>query len=195
MAAEVGGGDSGGKKGKAKKGRGKKPNPRIDMTPMVDLGFLLLTFFVLTTTMSTPKSMPVVMPDKVENKDDKDQQTKVAESKVLILILGERDRIYYYQAIDPTDKKAKADVKMTGYGKDGVVKAVFEHRKAVAEKWGKEDEAIILIKPADFSVYKNFVDILDEMNVTHQKKYAVVEVTKAELELVADYKKNEKLED
>jgi biopolymer transport protein ExbD len=194
MAAEVGGGESGGKKGKAKKGRGKKPNPRIDMTPMVDLGFLLLTFFVLTTTMATPKSMPVVMPDKTDSKDEK-EQTKVAESKVLILILGEKDRVYYYRAVDPTDKKEKADVKMTSYGKNGVVKAIFEHRQGVAEKWGKEDEAIVLIKPADFSVYKNFVDILDEMNTTHQKKYAVVPVTKAELDLIADYKKNENLED
>ncbi len=203
MAAEVGGDSGGGKKGKTKKGRGKKATPRIDMTPMVDLGFLLLTFFVLTTTMATPKSMPVVMPEK----DDVTQEDKpkIAASKVLILMLGDKDRIYYYQPVDGDEEvqaagrrgrqavKESISLNTTGYGTEGIRKVIFETRKKVDEKWGKKDEMIVLIKPMDVSTYKNFVDILDEMSITQQARYATVEASKEEIDLIEDYKKAEGL--
>jgi len=92
MAAEVGG-DSGGKK-KGKKGRKGKKMPRIDMTPLVDLGFLLLTFFILTTTMSTPTTMPVVVPPKIKEKDkDKVDPPKIQESRLFTILLGKNDRV------------------------------------------------------------------------------------------------------
>ncbi|MCS7086328.1 MAG: biopolymer transporter ExbD, partial [Bacteroidia bacterium] len=95
MAAEVGGDGGGGKKKKQKKGRKKRSMPRIDMTPMVDLGFLLLTFFVLTARLSTPTVMPVVVPaDKDPNEKEQD---KVSEEKILNLILTGKDRIYWYK--------------------------------------------------------------------------------------------------
>ena len=76
MAAELGG--DGGGKHKGGKPKGKKQSTRIDFTPMVDLGFLLITFFMLTTTMSKPQTMEVNLPSKEKVKQD--DQTKVAES-------------------------------------------------------------------------------------------------------------------
>src|SRR6185295_15634371 len=87
-------------KGKGKKRggvRAKKMSTRIDMTPMVDLGFLLVTFFILTTTMSKPKAMQIVMPDK-EVKDST-QMSKVRESEAMTILLGSNDRVFYYYGI------------------------------------------------------------------------------------------------
>jgi biopolymer transport protein ExbD len=187
MSAEVGGGgDSRGKKGK--KSHKKQHSTRIDMTPMVDLGFLLLTFFVLTTTMATPKSMPIVLPE--VPKPDAPKPDKIAEGKVLHLLLDKDDKIYYYQGVaaDAVANEGGAaeqlEFKQTNYSKDGIRKVIFEYRQKVDAKYGK-NEMIILIKPTDVSRYKNVVDILDEMNITVQKKYALVEVAKEEIELIA----------
>ena len=98
MAAELGG-DGGGKHKKGGKPKGKKQSTRIDFTPMVDLGFLLITFFMLTTTMSKPTTMEVNLPSK--EKVNQEDQTKVAESSAITVILGESDKIYYYEGNTP----------------------------------------------------------------------------------------------
>ena len=98
MAAELGG-DGGGKHKKGGKPKGKKQSTRIDFTPMVDLGFLLITFFMLTTTLSKPTTMEVNLPSK--EKVNKEDQTKVAESSAITVILGEADKIYYYEGNTP----------------------------------------------------------------------------------------------
>src|SRR5690606_17756442 len=100
MAELSGGGDSGKKKGG--KVRAKKASTRIDMTPMVDLAFLLLTFFVMTTTLNKPQAMQVTMPDKPK---EGDEQPQVNERNVLTLVLGENDKIYWYMGI--TDPKVE----------------------------------------------------------------------------------------
>ncbi len=192
MAAEVGGGESRGKKGKKK--RGKKGNPYIDMTPMVDLGFLLLTFFVLTTTMSTPTTMPVVVPPKIdEQQKEQIDEPKIAASKVLHLILDEDNKIYWYQGSEEDVENAEGtsiELNQTGYSANGIRAVVKEIRQKVAQKWGKPDELIILIKVTDKAKYKNFVDILDEMNILEQKKYMLVEPSEEELKMVDEYKKS-----
>lgn len=190
MAAEVGGGESRGKKGK-KKGRKPKSKPYIDMTPMVDLGFLLLTFFVLTTTMSTPTTMPVVVPPKIEEEQKKQiDEPKIAASKVLHLLLDENDKIYWYQgAEDETEEGSNIELNQTDFSKNGIRKIIKEVREKVAQKWGSPKELIILIKVTDKAKYKNFVDILDEMNILEQKKYMLVEPTPEELEMIENYKK------
>ncbi len=192
MAAEVGGGESRGKKGK-KKGR-KKGSPYIDMTPMVDLGFLLLTFFVLTTTMSTPTTMPVVVPPKIdEQQKEQIDEPKIAASKVLHLILDDNNKIYWYQGAEEDVENAEGtniELNQTGYSAKGIRAVIKEIRQKVAQKWGKPDELIILIKVTDKAKYKNFVDILDEMNILEQKKYMLVEPSEEELKMVEDYKKS-----
>src|SRR5688572_25198509 len=87
-------GESGHKKGPGVK-KAKKLSTRVDMTPMVDLGFLLITFFIFTTTMSTPTTMDLIMP---EDKDDT-KVTEVKQSGSLTILLGKADQVYYYEGI------------------------------------------------------------------------------------------------
>ncbi len=157
--AEVQQGGGGGKK-KGGKVRAKKMSTKIDMTPMVDLAFLLLTFFLLTTTFNKPKTMEVNMPDKVE---DEDQQTKINERDILNLVLAENDKIYWWIGLEPP-------VNTTNYSKDGVRKLVLEQTRA-------NPKMMVLIKPKDDSRYENMVNILDEMDITNTKRYAIVDYT------------------
>src|SRR6185312_9616448 len=90
---DSGGGDSGHKKGPGVK-KAKKLSTRVDMTPMVDLGFLLITFFIFTTTMSTPNTMKLTMPKEEKNKED---QTEVKESGALTILLGKDNEVFYYE--------------------------------------------------------------------------------------------------
>src|SRR5688572_27220025 len=96
--AEVSGGGGGGHKKGGGKVRMKKQSTKIDMTPMVDLAFLLLTFFILTTTFNKPKTMEVNMPDKVQ---DEKEQTKVNENDILNLVLAEDNKIYWWIGLTP----------------------------------------------------------------------------------------------
>jgi len=181
MAAEVGG-DSGGKKKKGKKGRSKKMNPRIDMTPMVDLGFLLLTFFVLTTRMSTPTTMPVVVP--ADRLDSDPPQDPVSEKKVLNLIISGADRVYHYQGIE------NVELNQTNYDAQGIRKVLQKKAKEIAampEFRNEEDPMIVLIKMTDDATYQNMVDILDEMSITEQKRYMLIDIEKEEVGFILDY--------
>ena len=93
MASIEGGGDTGHKKGPGVK-KAKKLSTRVDMTPMVDLGFLLITFFIFTATMSSPKTMDLNMPKDSEKKED---ETKVKQSGALTIMLGKGDKVYFYE--------------------------------------------------------------------------------------------------
>jgi len=176
MSAEVGGGEKRGKKGKK---RTKKMNPRIDMTPMVDLGFLLLTFFVLTTTLATPTAMPIIIPAKVDNNDP--PPDKIASSKVITLLVGEKDRIYWYQGTE------NPEMQLNDF--TNIRHTIFEKRKICEQKFpNQKDPFIVIIKITDKANYKNVVDILDEMTITSQKKYALVEPTAVEIEMLEKYR-------
>jgi biopolymer transport protein ExbD len=165
--AEIQGGGGGGKK-KGGKVRAKKASTKIDMTPMVDLAFLLLTFFILTTTFNKPKTMEVNMPDKV---DKPEEQTKVNEKDILNIVLSENNKIYWYIGLTPP-------VEQTGYGKEGVRKVLLEQNAA-------NPKLMVLIKPEDKSKYENMVDILDEMEITNTKRYAIVEYTPDDKTIIA----------
>ncbi len=156
----------GGKKGA--KIRSKKTSTRIDMTPMVDLAFLLLTFFVMTTTLQKPQTMEITMPE-----DDDKEPPKVNERHVLTLVMGANDKIYWYIGItDP-------EVKVTNFSSTGIRKLLLEKKKEIPK-------LIVLIKSMDDSKYKNMVDILDEMNINSIQRYAIVDVTKTDKELIKD---------
>jgi biopolymer transport protein ExbD len=162
--------DSGGKGGKK---RAKKSSTKIDMTPMVDLAFLLLTFFMLTTTFSKPTVMQVTMPVK-EKEPEKDPQVLKA-SDAFTVLLGENNKVYYYEGL--LDATTKPELKLTSYDANGIRKTLLDRRRA-------RPTTVVLIKPDDKSNYKNMVDILDEMNITDQKKYALVDISKADQELI-----------
>ena len=166
--AEISQGGGGGKKdGKV---RSKKSSTKIDMTPMVDLAFLLLTFFMLTTTFNKPQTMEITMPEKL--KED-DKQTEVNEKKVVTLILGDNDKVYWYHGI--TDPK----VEVTDFSPNGIRKVLLTQNSQIPGM-------ILLIKPSPESRYKNMVDILDEMNITNMQRYALVKITSTDKELVKE---------
>ena len=110
--------------------KGKKLSTRIDLTPMVDLGFLLITFFMYTTTMSKPKTMEINMPYKDENIKE-EEQSKVKSSTVITVLLSKDHRIYYYEGIgdDPT-KPPQLNVTYFKQ-KDGIRDVIINKKKTV----------------------------------------------------------------
>jgi len=178
IAQDSGGGKKGGKV------RSKKMSTRIDFTPMVDLGFLLITFFMLTTTLAKPQIMALVMPDKDLKKEDVEP---VKESKVLTLLLGANDKVYFYEGItNPT-------LDSTDYSAEGLRKTILSKMDKVKGQWGDEDYEDfrtkepkkgsfinVLIKPTKESRYKNLVDVLDEMSVTKVRYYVILDISDQE---------------
>jgi biopolymer transport protein ExbD len=162
----------GGKKGG--KVRSKKASTRVDLTAMVDLAFLLITFFMLTTTLSKPKAMDVTMPDKDEKTKD---QKPVAASRSMTILLGSNNKLEWF-----IGEPGKSQPTTEGYGKDGIRKTLIEKGKEVQQSTGKF--LVVLIKPSDKSNYKNVVDILDEMNITKIQSFAIVDILPSELELL-----------
>lgn len=142
---------------------------RIDMTPMVDLAFLLLTFFMLTTSFLTPYVMQVSMPEKVEN----NPQPTINVKKVLTLVLGEKDKIYWYAG------HAESPLKVTDFSREGV-------RKLLMEKNATVQGLYVFIKPTDESRYQNMVDIFDEMAITGIKRYSLSEMTPEDSKLMKE---------
>jgi biopolymer transport protein ExbD len=141
--------------------KGKKHSTRVDLTPMVDLGFLLITFFIFTTTVQQPTSMNLNMPKDTKNDQD---QTKVKESGSLTLLLGKQNVVYYYYGNDPSTMKT------TNY-KD--VRDIILKKK----KTTPADDLFIIIKPDKDATYKNAVNILDEMDINQIGRYAMVDPT------------------
>jgi biopolymer transport protein ExbD len=165
---------SGGGKHKGGKVRSKKASTRVDLTAMVDLAFLLITFFMLTTTLSKPKAMDLAMPDKDEKQVD---QLAVAASRSMTLLLGANNKVEWF-----IGEPGKSQPTTEGFGKNGLRKTLIEKGKEIQQTTGKF--MVVLIKPSDKSNYKNVVDTIDEMNITGVQSYAIVDILPAELELL-----------
>jgi biopolymer transport protein ExbD len=165
---------SGGGKHKGGKVRSKKASTRVDLTAMVDLAFLLITFFMLTTTLSKPKAMDLTMPDKDEKTKD---QLAVAASRSMTLLLGANNKVEWF-----IGEPGKSQPTTDNYGKNGLRKTLIEKGKEIQQTTGKY--MVVLIKPSDKSNYKNVVDVIDEMNITGVQSYAIVDIMPAELELL-----------
>lgn len=203
--------DDGGGHGKGKgKKRAKKTSARIDMTPMVDLAFLLLTFFVLTSTFSKPKTMEINYPAKPDPKDN----IKPPEIKNgLTLLLTKDNRIFYYKGefILPNDPKGRPATQLqeTDYSPNGLIKMLNElnkntieeikqleekakkkeipdstFKRMVLDAKGKKEALTVLIKTDDQATYKNFVDVVDELNLAMVGKYVTVDMMPQEYELL-----------
>ncbi|MBS4044181.1 MAG: biopolymer transporter ExbD [Chitinophagaceae bacterium] len=166
--------------GKHKKGpgvkKGKKLSTRVDLTPMVDLGFLLITFFIFTTTMSHPTAMNLYLP---KDTDKPEEQNKAKESGALTLLLGKDNNIFYYEGILAPDASNFKSSNF-GVGEDGI-RNVLLRKKATTNA----DDLVVVIKPTKECTYKNVVDILDEMKINVIKRYALVKIFDIENELVA----------
>lgn len=167
--AELNTGDDGG--GKGGKVRSKKQNSKVDLTAMVDLAFLLITFFMLTTTLSKPQSMSLGLPDK-DDDPNKNKDIKVDERRTMTIMMGENNKLVYYMGLLENPIAGPKDI---AYGKDGIRKELLSRKKSVIEYTGDKDKGIIvIIKPGKKSKYKNVVDILDEMAITGVGTYAIV---------------------
>ncbi len=162
--------DSGGDKGG--KVRSKKQSSKVDLTAMVDLAFLLITFFMLTTSLSKPQAMSLGLPDK--DPKEKVDDMKVDENRTMTILLGDNDQMYFYMGII----NAPMAPKLIAYGKDGIRKELIKRKKEVAaytaSKGKPEQGMIVIIKPGKKSNYKNVVDVLDEMAINSIPTYTIV---------------------
>jgi biopolymer transport protein ExbD len=145
--------------------RGKKTSTRIDMTPMVDLAFLLLTFFILTTTLTKLKAMEITMPE--ETRDS----IPVSEKHVLTLLLDAGDRVYWRQGIT-TEK-----LEQVTFSNQGIFNLLTSKNKEI-------DKMLVLVKATNKSRYKNIVDVVNELARAKIDRYCIVDITKEEEELI-----------
>jgi biopolymer transport protein ExbD len=145
--AEIIANEGGGKKGHGKQ-RAKKHSTHIDMTPMVDLMSLLITFFMLTTAFSKPKVMEIVLPEKADDKIvDTSKGPEIKADRTLNLLLTGDDKVYYYVGKPPmNDKDVEANpgrLIKTNYGADGIRKVVLKMNIALYEKVDSAKQEVI----------------------------------------------------
>jgi len=200
----------------AEKGGGKKRAKRIlphmDMTPMVDLMMLLITFFMLTTSMSKAKIMDITLPDKVTD-PEKQQAPKISASRTLNILLGPENKLYWYPgAVKPEEYNNLPPLMETDFSADGIRKLLLERNRALFKKINDFNQQVIkgeiritqdsvqgairqlkniddtgpivLIKAHKASTYGNFVDILDEMNICGIARYTFVDIAWYEEKMV-----------
>ena len=166
--AEVQVQEKGGKGGKGGKVRSKKQNTRVDMTPMVDLGFLLITFFMFTTTFSKPNVMDLGLPAKPkENQKPPDTEIKLSNS--ISILLGKDNKIFWHQ--QDNTSLTDATLNETSFDREGIRNV----RKQAKARAADVTKFTVIIKPTDDAVYRNFVDILDEMAITKSEQYGVTD--------------------
>ncbi len=163
-------GGGGHKKGPGVK-KSKKLSTRVDLTPMVDLGFLLITFFIFTTTMSQPTAMKLFLP---KDADKPEEQNKTKESGVLTVLLGKDNNVFYYEgqlAIDASNFKSSnfKDIR----------DEIIRKKQSTPEK-----DLMIIIKPSVECTYRNLVDMLDEMSINVIPRYAMVDIADVEFQLI-----------
>ena len=196
-------------KNDGKKGKQKKMTVRVDFTPMVDMNMLLITFFMLCTSLSKPQTMEISMPSKDQVTEA--EQTKVKASKAITLLLGEDDKIYYY--FGEPDYEHAESLQQTDYSPAGLRDILLERnfdvarqmkelklkklnkeiseddfKKQATEIKGSKEAPVVLIKATDDASYQNLVDALDEMQICNIGKYAIVDITDGDKFLIDNLK-------
>jgi biopolymer transport protein ExbD len=134
---------------------GKKATPRVDMTPMVDLMFLLVTFFILTTSISTPQAMDIAKPDKNEKLPE--NRLALKASKAMTILLGKNNKVAWYMGEAGTNAPTIESLSQ-------IDKAIKDNRK-VADASGIPGDFVVLVKPTSGSTFQNFVDMMDELEI------------------------------
>ena len=194
MSAEIQ--ESGNKKGG--KTKQKKMTVRVDFTPMVDMNMLLITFFMLCTSLSKPQTMEISMPSNDKNITE-DQQTKIKASTAITLLLDGKDKIFYYDG-EPKYNDYSS-LKETNYSADGLRAMLLGRNQAamakvkelkekklnmqiseadyldkVSEIKNGKDTPVVIIKATDDATYKNLIDALDEMQICNIGKYVITDI-------------------
>jgi biopolymer transport protein ExbD len=162
------------------KKRSKKMSTKVDMTPMVDLAFLLVTFFMLTTTMNKPKAMELIMPEKPKPGD---KIPEVKQSTVITVMPTKNNKVVYYEGLITTE--AQLTPLITDYASEGLRKILIEKKKKVDAQESEPDKMIAIIKPAEDCTYKNLVDTIDEMAIVGVKRYAITDLAPQEKQMLA----------
>jgi biopolymer transport protein ExbD len=152
--------------------KGKKLSTRVDLTPMVDLGFLLITFFIFTTTMSQATAMKLFLPKDADKPED---QNKAKQSGVITILLGKDNNVFYYEG--ELDNSA-SNFKISNF-KD-IREVIINKKNSVKEL----KDFVVILKPSEECTYKNVVDILDEMAINVCTRYALVDISPVETQLV-----------
>lgn len=204
--AQDGGGAKGGKK------RPKKGSSRIDMTPMVDLGFLLLTFFVLTSTFAKPKVMSLTYPAKDPEKQDKPKEEQLVNNAITFLLTKD-NRVFYYKGefFAKNNPKGQPPTQLieTDFSSGGVRKLLADNNTLVLrakveldakkakgqlqdttyirllnEKKADIKALKVLVKTDDKALTRNFIDMIDELFIANIGVIAPVDIMKSEQELI-----------
>lgn len=147
---------------------------RVDLTPMVDLGFLLITFFIFTTALQKPTVMKMVLP----NEDFDTKPNNISEEKVITVIPKANQTLAYYFGKEITQMQE------TDWGKNGIRQVLLNKKQQLTQKFGNAKDLVVLIKPTEYSTYQNVIDIFDEMYINEIKRYMLLDVTKEELSYV-----------
>ncbi len=146
---------------------------------MVDLGFLLITFFMLTTTLSKPKALPLIMPA------DGDA-TPVPESKSLTLLVENDNTVSWYEGLF-VDAENKTALNRSNFSvQSGIGNVIRDKQRRVAKAYGDPEQLIVMIKVAEGGSYRNMVDALDEMKINRVARYAVVDITDEEAKMLTE---------
>ena len=180
--AELDTSGGGHKKGPGVK-KGKKLSTRVDLTPMVDLGFLLITFFIFTTTMSQPTALKLLLPD---DRVKPEEQNKAKESGALTILMGADNHVYYYEGQLKPDA---SNFLSASYNGENSIRDVIRKKKAYVRSIAQdpndpEHDLVVVIKPSQYCTYKNVIDILDEMSINVVKKFALVDIFETEEQLI-----------
>lgn len=153
----------------SKKNKQHKKSTRVDLTPMVDLGFLLITFFVFTSTMAKPTVMKIDMPFNTTIEHD-----DICTSCVLTVLPAKNNVVYYYEGAF-----TRNNMQQTNF--NGIRQIIQQKKLTVAAVIGNASKFVLIIKPTNQSSFKNFVDITDEVSINMVKKYYIDEVLPTEL--------------
>jgi biopolymer transport protein ExbD len=198
------------KQHKGGKKKFKKSPAHVDMTPMVDLMCILITFFMLTTAFTKPKIMEIVLPEKIKKNTDV-EPPKIAKSRTLNIILGPDNKVFWYPGL-ADDPQNAPPLQVTDFSATGIRQVLLERNRALFRKvtqfnddvisgkidiqrdsvqsairqLKKDDDTgpIVLIKAYETAKYKNFVDIIDEMSISDIARYTFVDINWIEKEMV-----------
>jgi biopolymer transport protein ExbD len=157
--------------------RAKKQSTAVDMTPLADLGFLLITFFMFTTTFSKPNVMSLNMPPKTPPVDKPQNTPDIDVSNSISIILGGENKLFWHQ--EDKTKLVAADLNETEYTKEGIRQVILDAKKRAKTP----DNFTVIIKPSDDSTYENLVNILDEMEITESQRYGIVDIAPNEVKV------------